>query len=531
VSRRALITALVLLVLPATALASWQANGGGSSYSKAASLPGGNTPTANASGRDVTVTWTAAGGSVPLDGYVIKRYADGGSSQTIGANCSGTVSGLTCTETGVPAGAWRYTVTPARGAWRGAESSQSAVVTVSSPGLSLSPTTASCLPETLTGQIQNFIAGQTVSFKLDDPNTGQALTGSITPSPVPSGGTASASVTVPSGTSDGSHTVYAVASGGDVASTPITVNTSGIRVATGSYVGNGTDNRNITGVGFQPDLVIIKGNVSGILPSRVAVIRTSSMPADRTKQLAEDAATFSNGIQSFSADSFQVGNDARVNEDPLIGASPTYYWTAIKSRAGHMALGSYTGSGTSSRAITGLGFSPEYAMVIPGDLGILGLGEQAPVQRMSAMTRTFPFGSGTGSTDAVTSLDSDGFTVGSSATVNSNGGAYYYAGFNQCGGEIKSGSYAGDGTTSHAITGVGFQPDYLIVRANDTATSREGVHRPASVPGSESQLFSNGVNITNGITALGSGGFTVGNNAGTNANGVSYPDLALNDKP
>ncbi len=32
-------------------------------------------------------------------------------------------------------------------------------------------------------------------------------------------------------------------------------------VLTGTYVGNGADNRQITGLGFQPDLVIVKANV------------------------------------------------------------------------------------------------------------------------------------------------------------------------------------------------------------------------------------------------------------------------------
>ena len=41
-----------------------------------------------------------------------------------------TVAALTCTETGVPTGTWKYTITPAAGAWRGTESGQSALVVV-----------------------------------------------------------------------------------------------------------------------------------------------------------------------------------------------------------------------------------------------------------------------------------------------------------------------------------------------------------------------------------------------------------------
>jgi hypothetical protein len=81
----------------------------------------------------VTVTWAASSytnGGTP-GGYVIKRYdATTGVVQAIGANCAGTISALTCTESGVPFGSWKYAVTPATASWRGAESAKSATVTV-----------------------------------------------------------------------------------------------------------------------------------------------------------------------------------------------------------------------------------------------------------------------------------------------------------------------------------------------------------------------------------------------------------------
>jgi hypothetical protein len=102
----------------------------------------------------------------------------------------------------------------------------SATAAVAAPTLALSPSTVNAVPATLTGQIQNYIDGQTVSFRLDNPTTGPVLSGSITPSPVPSSGTAAVSVTIPAGTADGSDTIYAVGSLGDVASASVTVDTS-----------------------------------------------------------------------------------------------------------------------------------------------------------------------------------------------------------------------------------------------------------------------------------------------------------------
>ena len=203
--------------------ASWSSDGEGDAYAVARSLGAGSAPTTSVSGRNVTVNWSAAGGNVPVGGYVVKRYSNGDVEQTIGASCSGTIAGTSCTENAVPAGTWRYTVTPVRQNWRGAESPQSPAAVVGAPALTLGPGSVTALPATLTGQIQNFVAGQTVTLRLDNQSSGQVLAGSITPSPVQQNGTASVSVTLPAGVANGAHTIFAVGSGGDVASANVTV--------------------------------------------------------------------------------------------------------------------------------------------------------------------------------------------------------------------------------------------------------------------------------------------------------------------
>ena len=216
--------ALLLLVLvPAAALASWQQGGSGSGGAKARSLVAVAAPTTSVSNRSVTVNWSAPASGAPPTGYLVKRYDSSDTLQAIGAACSGTIATTSCTEAAVPAGTWRYRVTPANANWRGAESTASAAVTVSAPALSLSPASVTALPAALSGQITNFITGQTVTFRLDNPTSGTLLTGSIAPSPVPASGTANVSVTLPSGTAAGAHTVYAIGSQGDSASAPVTV--------------------------------------------------------------------------------------------------------------------------------------------------------------------------------------------------------------------------------------------------------------------------------------------------------------------
>jgi hypothetical protein len=227
----ALVMVAVAVSLPSAATAGWKGAGSGSAYARAKTMPGGNTPTASVSNRSVTVSWTAPSGGAPATGYIVKRFDGSGSPQTIGANCSGTIGGTSCTENAVPAGSWRYSVTPVNANWRGAESAQSPAVSVGSPTLSLDSATVTSLPASLTGQVTNFIGGQTVTFRLDDATSGTVLSGSINPSPVPDDGTASVSVTIPAGTSNGVHEVFAIGSKGDTASTSFSVAASTVETS------------------------------------------------------------------------------------------------------------------------------------------------------------------------------------------------------------------------------------------------------------------------------------------------------------
>ncbi len=130
---------VALTIVAATAWAYWSAGSvpGGNGAGAASSLNQGATPTANASGSAVTVSWTAttlASGQA-VDGYVVKRYDSSTFLvQTILSACTGTITALTCVESSVPAGSWKYTVTPKIGTnWLGAESSMSGTVTVTPP--------------------------------------------------------------------------------------------------------------------------------------------------------------------------------------------------------------------------------------------------------------------------------------------------------------------------------------------------------------------------------------------------------------
>ncbi len=224
-------TIVAILAIPGVALASWSTSGSGRGYAHADTAPAGTSPTVSVSGRNATVSWPVARftDGTNVQGYRITRYdASTGTAATIGSACAGLVTAaLTCTEAAVPPGTWRYTVTPQHHNWTGTESPQSLTATVAPPSLTITASGAlTTLPGTLTGTIASFVAGDTVAWRLDNALTGTVLTGSIAPSPVPTNGSASISVTVPAGTSDGTHTIFAIGSdGASTASATITVET------------------------------------------------------------------------------------------------------------------------------------------------------------------------------------------------------------------------------------------------------------------------------------------------------------------
>ncbi|HYX85317.1 MAG TPA: hypothetical protein VE777_10140 [Gaiellales bacterium] len=187
------------------------------------------------------VTFTGALlGSLGSGGYRLQRLpAAGGSGVTpagaCGVSLTGSAGTITCTEPGVAPGNWRYTVTPTFAAWSGATSSASSTATVAAPSLTLSSqTTFSALPQTLSGTASAFLDSEGLEFRLDDPTTGTVLSGS--PSTIGSSGSASVTITIPSGTSEGVHTVYAVGAGGSQASASIRIAPQ----ATDLSIANGT---------------------------------------------------------------------------------------------------------------------------------------------------------------------------------------------------------------------------------------------------------------------------------------------------
>jgi hypothetical protein len=283
-----------------------------------------------------------------------------------------------------------------------------------------------------------------------------------------------------------------------------------LQVLSGSYDGDGSDNREIT-VGFQPDLVIVDSETVG--PN--AVIRSSTMQTDPSKVMDQAGGMVANQVQSLTPTGFTVGTLAAVNQ-----AGVKYHWVAMKSSAGLMKIGTYPGTGTASQTVTGLGFTPVYVVVIPED-------NQYVIQRSATMLPGYSMNFAAESWNTgITAFRADGFDAGT--LINTSSVVYHYIAWAAVPGSVTVGTYVGNNTDSRDITGAGFLPEWVSLTEAYANGATGGLNAPAHKPAStgittdKALLFNANVVQANNIQALQADGFQVGNdgrvNSGTSPN-------------
>ncbi|HLF71104.1 MAG TPA: hypothetical protein VI759_02995 [Dehalococcoidia bacterium] len=277
-------------------------------------------------------------------------------------------------------------------------------------------------------------------------------------------------------------------------------------LATGSFAGDGVDNRTITGVGFTPDVVIVKCDCG-----QDGVVRTSTMVGDASKVISTTSALAADQVQSLDATGFTVGTSLRVN-----GSGNTYHWIAMQAGT-NLNVGSYAGNATDNRSITGVGFQPAWVMTL-GDA-------QNSIFRPGTVSGDVSFlvhGSGQ-LTDRIQAMQADGFQLGTNVDVNQSGVTFHYIAWKASASVVVQTTYVGNGVDNTSITGAGFSPAFVWVKRDTTNASS---WRSDTFVGDSSTIW-DGAFAANSIQALEASGFQVGTNARVNTNGATYHYLAL----
>jgi uncharacterized repeat protein (TIGR01451 family) len=279
---------------------------------------------------------------------------------------------------------------------------------------------------------------------------------------------------------------------------------TGFRVVTGVYAGNGANGRAITGIGFKPDFVIVKGD-----GATTAMACTGSMHEGDSKPLGGPLAVTTGRIARLDGDGFTVDGDASVN-----ASGSSYTWTAFHSNARQMKFGSYNGNGSDNRSIGGLGFRPGYVIVLGENAGpaVQRFADQ-PVDAATGFVESGEL------TNHIQNFLSDGFQVGTASAVNLGSTKYHYVAFAASAAFIRHGSYVGDGVDGRQISGLGIKPSWVTIKRRD---SLDAVARADIPVGDWTLSLSANATVANAIESVTPDGFQIGTDLRVNQPGRTY---------
>tara|TARA_B100000809_G_scaffold178002_1_gene175575 strand:- start:386 stop:1930 length:1545 start_codon:yes stop_codon:yes gene_type:complete len=188
----------------------------------------------------------------------------------------------------------------------------------------------------------------------------------------------------------------------------------------------------------------------------------------------------------------------------------------------YWAYGEYTGNGNAS-VFNGVGFQPDLIMIKSE-----GATQAVIVTKDMTVGETKPMGSSAAnSIGRITTINSDGFSLGTHAEVNSNGIVYQWIAF-QDGGDIKIGTYLGTGSQT-TIDTIGFKPE-MIWFWGDGASSRDNATMYLKSNSEKTDRMKNGARSNNMIGNFSANGYSTGTSStyGAFRSGINYYYIAFN---
>jgi hypothetical protein len=327
-----------------------------------------------------------------------------------------------------------------------------------------------------------------------------------------------------------------------------TINKSTDYFNTKLYTGNATDDRSITGVGFQPDFSWVKRRDSAGSHRLKDSIRGATKTLISNSTSAES--TEANVFQAFEADGFQLGSDSVLNASGATYAS--WNWLASNTTASNtdgsitstvsanttsgFSIVSYTGNATTGATIGhGLGVTPDVIIaksrVAADNWGFF---------HSSFSSQEYMFLNTSAAKTSASSVwnalpDSSVFTVGDNESVNDNGNMIAYC-FAEKTGYSKFGSYTGNGDNTGVFIYLGFKPAFIIIRstASNTWLLLDNKRGPINV--NQSKLYpddnlAENTDTSNGMDFLSNGIKIRRNNSECNTSGQEYIYMAFAEAP
>tara|TARA_R100001163_G_scaffold57933_1_gene46039 strand:- start:2121 stop:4037 length:1917 start_codon:yes stop_codon:yes gene_type:complete len=245
------------------------------------------------------------------------------------------------------------------------------------------------------------------------------------------------------------------------------------------YSGNNTNNRDITGAGFKPDLLWSAIRNSGSVNNKlidssrgVSTVVASNSNGTETTEL---------GLDSFQSDGIRIDNAADAN-----GTGNNYVawlWkgnngttasngngsittTVQVASEGHFSIGTFTGTGSNATLGHGLAGAPGFVTI----------------KRRNGNDAWYSWMSGMGGTHYATLDTADAVATGSTAVYTSaptstvvNAGTIFGAGtyvmycWRSVPGFCHIDTYLGNGSTDGPIINLGFRPRWIMIKSASVA--------------------------------------------------------------
>ena len=314
------------------------------------------------------------------------------------------------------------------------------------------------------------------------------------------------------------------------------------------YTGNATSNRAITGLGFSPSWVWIKNRSSArdhMEFDNVRLLGSELVPGNYTNLDAADFNTTANDFNSFDTDGFTIGQDPYTNENgsnmvawtwkanpiPAINNDGDIQSIVSANQAAGFSIVTYTGNSTAGATVGhGLTVAPDAVIIKCMNTGstnwinyyeTIGVNNYLTLNLSNAQD-TF---SNWFASNATT------FTLNNTfGNANTSGRTYVAYCFKSTAGFSKMSSYTGNSSTQ-AITGLGFSPNWVLLKETDGVDSWELYD---TARGATKVLYPNGANaegVNSGLTSFDSDGFTLGSATSANESGKTYIYMAFKENP
>jgi len=334
-----------------------------------------------------------------------------------------------------------------------------------------------------------------------------------------------------------------------------TINKSSLHQGTLLYVGDETNNRAITGVGFQPDLVWFKSRGNTYWHQLFDIVRGVNKSLATNDTNAQENRT--DALESFDSDGFTIDNGANQNQDGQIfvswnwkagggqGSSNTdgsinTTYTSVNTTAG-FSISQYTGTGSAATVGHGLGAVPKLIIIkkLNSSTGGDWYVYHASNGNDSKIWLNQNSAKGTGTHMNNTTPTSSVFSIGTPTEVNNSGDTYIAYCFAEKVGYSKFGEYSATGSSSlPPFIYTGFKPQFVMTKGKSVAdqwsitdTARDDAVGGGNGTGARLTADSNSAESTNATWASiqkYSNGFSPqGNDNVTNGSGQTYIYMAF----